>query len=48
MSESHSHGSVLRAHVFLLVIVATAVVATVGLLLAVQGLIQWRYGTAAR
>ena len=27
---------------------ATAVVATVGLLLAVQGLIQWRYGTAAR
>jgi branched-subunit amino acid ABC-type transport system permease component len=27
---------------------ATAVVATVGLLLAVQGLIQWRYGSAAR
>ena len=27
---------------------ATAVVATVGLLLAVQGLIQWRYGTATR
>jgi branched-subunit amino acid ABC-type transport system permease component len=27
---------------------ATAVVATVGLLLMVQGLIQWRYGTAAR
>jgi branched-subunit amino acid ABC-type transport system permease component len=27
---------------------ATAVVATVGLMLAVQGLIQWRYGTAAR
>jgi len=27
---------------------ATAVVATVGLLLAVQGLIEWRYGTAAR
>jgi branched-subunit amino acid ABC-type transport system permease component len=27
---------------------ATAVVATVALLLAVQGLVQWRYGTAAR
>ena len=27
---------------------ATAVVATVGLLLMVQGLVEWRYGTAAR